>query len=79
MTLRWRDVLDWAVEASTAGMPITAQVLSRAIGVMLGRELTLDTFYTCPSYARLARLQSGFERFRSRSSVFCMRRRSCMT
>jgi N-acyl-D-aspartate/D-glutamate deacylase len=56
MTLRWRDVLDWAAEATASGLPIKAQVLSRAIGVMLGHELTLNTFYTCESYARLARL-----------------------
>ncbi len=56
MTLRWRDVLDWAAEATASGLPIKAQVLSRAIGVMLGHELTLNTFYTCESYSRLARL-----------------------
>ncbi len=56
MTLRWRDVLDWAVEATEAELPIKAQVLGRAIGVMLGHELTLNTFYTCESYAKLAHL-----------------------
>ena len=56
MTLRWRDVLDWAAEATVAGLPIKAQVLSRAIGVMLGHELTLNTFYTCDSYVKLAQL-----------------------
>ena len=56
MTLRWREILDWAVDATTAGFPIKAQVLSRAIGVMLGHELTLNTFYTCASYIKLATL-----------------------
>ncbi len=56
MTLRWRDVLDWAAEATAAQIPIKAQVLSRAIGVMLGHELTLNTFYTCESYVKLAQL-----------------------
>jgi N-acyl-D-aspartate/D-glutamate deacylase len=56
MTLRWRDVLDWAAEATKEGLPIKAQVLSRAIGVMLGHELTLNTFYTCPTYLELAQL-----------------------
>jgi len=56
MTLRWRDVLDWAAQASAAGLPIKAQVLSRAIGVLLGHELTLNTFYTCESYLKLAEL-----------------------
>ncbi len=56
MTLRWRDILDWAAEASAAGPPIRAQVLSRAIGVMLGHELTLNPFYTTPSYQQLESL-----------------------
>jgi N-acyl-D-aspartate/D-glutamate deacylase len=56
MTLRWKEVLDWAAEATAAQLPIKAQVLSRAIGVMLGHELTLNTFYTCESYVALARL-----------------------
>ncbi len=56
MTLRWRDVLDWSAQATAAGLPIKAQVLSRAIGVLLGHELTLNTFYTCESYAKLAHL-----------------------
>ena len=56
MTLRWNDVLDWAAESTAEGVPVKAQVLSRAIGVMLGHELTLNTFYTCPSYVDIARL-----------------------
>ena len=56
MTLRWHEVLDWAADASREGLAIRAQVLGRAIGVMLGHELTLNTFYTCDSYARLAGL-----------------------
>ena len=56
MTLRWRDILDGAAAATAAGLPIKAQVLGRAIGVMLGHELTLNTFYTCESYRKLAHL-----------------------
>jgi N-acyl-D-aspartate/D-glutamate deacylase len=56
MTLRWHDVLDWAAEATAAGFPVKAQVLSRAIGVMLGHQLTLNTFYTCESYIKLEQL-----------------------
>jgi N-acyl-D-aspartate/D-glutamate deacylase len=56
MTLRWRDVLNWAVKATADGLPIKAQVLSRAIGVLLGHELTLNPFYTCESYIKLAQL-----------------------
>jgi len=56
MTLRWRELLDWAAEASAAGLPIKAQVLSRAIGILLGHELTLNPFYTTESYAKLALL-----------------------
>src|SRR5438067_6747122 len=35
MTLGWRNILEWAAEATHAGLPIKAQVLGRAIGVML--------------------------------------------
>jgi N-acyl-D-aspartate/D-glutamate deacylase len=56
MTLRWRELLDWAAGASAAGLPIKAQVLSRAIGIMLGHELTLNPFYTTASYAQLTAL-----------------------
>ena len=56
MTLGWRDVLDWAAKASDSGLPIKAQVLGRAIGVMLGHELTLNPFYTTETYAKLADL-----------------------
>jgi len=56
MTLGWRDVLDWAAEATDSGLPIKAQVLGRAIGVMLGHELTLNPFYTTETYAKLSHL-----------------------
>ena len=56
MTLGWRDLLDWAAKASDSGLPIKAQVLGRAIGVMLGHELTLNPFYTTETYAKLADL-----------------------
>jgi len=56
MTPRWRHVLDRAARAWGDGVPIKAQVLGRAIGIMLGHELTLNTFYTCPTYVALARL-----------------------
>jgi N-acyl-D-aspartate/D-glutamate deacylase len=49
-------VLDWASQSSEAGQPIRAQVLSRAIGIMLGHDLTLNTFYTTPTYEALATL-----------------------
>src|SRR5437762_5461948 len=56
MTLGWRDVLDWAADATSAGFPIKAQVLGRAIGVMLGHELTLNPFYTTATYGTLGHL-----------------------
>ncbi len=56
MTLRWHEVLDWAARSDEAGPPIRAQVLSRAIGVMLGHDLTLNTFYTTPTYMSLSDL-----------------------
>jgi N-acyl-D-aspartate/D-glutamate deacylase len=56
MTLRWRELLDWIAEATTRGLPMKAQVLGRAIGVMLGFELTLNPFYTTETYGRIAAL-----------------------
>lgn len=68
MTLRWQDVLDWAAASTRDGLPIRAQVLGRAIGVMLGHELTLNTFYTCPTYVDLAGRLTFEEKIRALKS-----------
>jgi N-acyl-D-aspartate/D-glutamate deacylase len=54
LSLRWPEILDWVAEANQRGLPIRAQVLGRAIGIILGHELTLNPFYTTPSYQALA-------------------------
>lgn len=56
MTLRWPELLDWAAQSTAAGAPVKAQVLGRAIGIILGHELTLNPFYTTDSYRELASL-----------------------
>ncbi|MBV9118510.1 MAG: amidohydrolase family protein [Acetobacteraceae bacterium] len=56
----WRDVLDFVEEANADGIPMTAQVISRPIGVMLGFEISQNPFMARPSYAEVAHLP--FER-----------------
>lgn len=72
MTLRWHEVLDWANAANAENLKIRAQVLSRAIGVMLGHELTLNPFYTTSTYRELDKL--SFE-----DKVNALRRRDVRT
>jgi len=52
----WPQLLAQIEEANRAGLPIKAQVLPRAIGLMLGHELTLNPFYSTASYRALAHL-----------------------
>jgi N-acyl-D-aspartate/D-glutamate deacylase len=53
---RWRQTMRQIEEAAAAGLKVTAQVAARAIGVMLGLELTRHPFRTRPSYAAIAEL-----------------------
>ncbi len=53
---RWREVLDWCAGATRAGVPIKAQVTARPVSILLGHELTLNPFYTTPTYKGLATL-----------------------
>ena len=50
----WRHVLDLLAEANADGLPIRGQVIGRPSGVLLGFELSLNPFTTCPSYAPIA-------------------------
>ncbi|TQM11263.1 N-acyl-D-amino-acid deacylase family protein [Pseudonocardia kunmingensis] len=52
----WRRLLELTAEASAEGLPITAQVLGRPTGLLLGHDVTLSPFSRCPSYAALADL-----------------------
>jgi N-acyl-D-aspartate/D-glutamate deacylase len=56
LSLRWPEILDWVKAANADGLPMRAQVLGRAIGIILGHELTLNPFYTTPTYRALAPL-----------------------
>jgi N-acyl-D-aspartate/D-glutamate deacylase len=53
---KWPRLLEELGEANAAGITMKAQLMPRAIGMMLGHELTLNPFYTTPSYIALAAL-----------------------
>jgi N-acyl-D-aspartate/D-glutamate deacylase len=52
----WRETLDQIHAARAAGLDVNGQVGSRAIGVLLGLEATLNPFGTHPGWAPLAAL-----------------------
>jgi N-acyl-D-aspartate/D-glutamate deacylase len=56
MTMEWRALLEQVTAANAEGVSIKAQVLGRAIGVILGHELTLNPFVAAATYQNLARL-----------------------
>jgi N-acyl-D-aspartate/D-glutamate deacylase len=53
---RWRQTLDLIERASGDGLPIKAQVCGRAIGLLLGFELSRNPFFTHPTYLKVAHL-----------------------
>ncbi|HSB95290.1 MAG TPA: amidohydrolase family protein [Spongiibacteraceae bacterium] len=52
----WPQLLDLIAQANADGLPIKAQVMPRAIGMILGHGLTLNPFYSTSSYRALAHL-----------------------
>jgi N-acyl-D-aspartate/D-glutamate deacylase len=56
----WRWLIDRVDTARAEGLAITAQFYPRPIGIILGHELSLNPFYSTPSYLALAGL--SFER-----------------
>jgi N-acyl-D-aspartate/D-glutamate deacylase len=52
----WRTVLALTKEANDSGLPISVQVMPRAIGMLLSHNLTLNPFCTTESYKALAHL-----------------------
>jgi N-acyl-D-aspartate/D-glutamate deacylase len=52
----WAFLLDWTRAAQLRGLPITAQFYPRPVGVILGHELSLNPFYSTPTYQRLSAL-----------------------
>ncbi|CAM2958829.1 amidohydrolase family protein [Prescottella defluvii] len=52
----WRTILDKFDAFNAAGGAATMQVLPRPLGVLMGLELTLNPFYSTPTYLALADL-----------------------
>jgi len=52
----WPALLDQLAEANAEGLVMKGQLMPRGIGMILGVELTLNPFYTTPTYRRLADL-----------------------
>ena len=53
---RWRQTLAEINAAAAKGLSITAQIAARAVGLMLGLELSRNPFQTHPSYKAIAHL-----------------------
>ena len=52
----YKTLLSALEDATAAGLPIKAQVAARAVGVLLGLELTLNPFSHVPAYREIAAL-----------------------
>ena len=52
----WRRLLDHVSQANARGLPITAQVAPRPIGVLLGLQGSRNLFSACPGYRAIAAL-----------------------
>lgn len=52
----WPDLLQDLAKANAEGLIIKGQVMPRAIGMVLGHELTLNPFYTTTTYQALSEL-----------------------
>lgn len=52
----WPQLVDIIAAANRDGVQMKAQVLPRAIGMLLGHELTMNPFYTTATYRQLANL-----------------------
>jgi len=52
----WRNVLAMTHQANDDGLPISVQVMPRAIGMLLSHNLTLNPFITTDSYKALTHL-----------------------
>jgi N-acyl-D-aspartate/D-glutamate deacylase len=52
----WRNALRLVEDANSAGVPITAQVFPRPIGLVQGHNLSINPFSLCPTYKAMAGL-----------------------
>jgi N-acyl-D-aspartate/D-glutamate deacylase len=50
---QYRVLLDRITEANADGLPMTAQVATRAIGLLFGLQCTLNPFMTAPAYKEI--------------------------
>jgi N-acyl-D-aspartate/D-glutamate deacylase len=66
----WRVMLAAISSANAAGLPMKAQVASRAIGLMLGLEATLHPFASHPSFREIAALPLAAKVARLREPAF---------
>ena len=57
--LVWREHLQRLEAANDSGLTVRGQVLPRGVGMMLGHQLTLNPFYSTPTYTALAHLPLG--------------------
>ena len=53
---RWPALLEQLAEANAEGLVMKGQIMPRAIGMILGFELTLNPFYTTATYGALSSL-----------------------
>ena len=66
----WRALLAAIAAANAQGLPMRAQVASRAIGLMLGLEATIHPFASHPSYREIAALPLAEKVARLRDPAF---------
>ena len=52
----WKRILALTAEAVKAGLPMSAQVAPRGVGVLLGLQGSRNVFSECPSYQAIAEL-----------------------
>jgi len=52
----WRGLLEWICKANAEGVPLTAQVAGRPVGLMLSFEATLNPFMGTPSFQAVREL-----------------------
>jgi len=50
----WRELLERISQANAEGLTMTGQVATRAIGLLLGLQCTLNPFMTAPRYREMA-------------------------
>ncbi len=52
----WPDAITMIEKANASGGDVTAQLLPRPIGLIIGLQLSANPFVTCPSYREIAHL-----------------------